>query len=585
MTFKSGWVCKPMALSGLGFTYGCVARAYEYPGDKGLKADGKQMRDWYERAAQAGDSEAAYLVALRSKDELKKRELFEQAAMAGHAKAAYQFSMLLPLDKSESIKWLSVAVDENVADAIYELGLRHRDGRGVKKDLNQTRQLWLQAAEAGSILAMVSLSSSYQFDSILFDKNTEKYQYWKQKTLNEKERRMANKIHYSISMQEDPYNAHVSTRVKYMLEHMDEQEKNITQTIENDHDYLKKKAKLYLLHQDGDVVLRNKAIVTYTRLARAGDVDSQFELATLLLNSKQPNSGELEEGHKWLITSANAGHERAIRKLTDAYKKGLYGFPKDLIKSLHYSEKLRGELTKHSNSPRNRLSRMFAYFESQNAEADLKKHERLKTIKMLRVPAQQGDANAQYHLAHLLMVERKRTESYSWIAKAAKNGNPDAQYLQARRIAHKKPRDKFAKLSFAYMKEAAEKNHPGAMLYLADNYSVGYKRVYLKRNMYQAYLLYNKALSMTNEDVIFVNKFGNPKMTSPITRDYVVAKLNKIPESIKRLKLHGLTAAQKNSYVEQWYLKEIENLDRKKNPQEYLDIINDQRDALLSSSR
>lgn len=135
------------------------------------------------------------------------------------------------------------------------------------------------------------------------------------------------------------------------------------------------------------------------------------------------------------------------------------------------------------------------------------------------------------------------------------------------------------------MKEAAEKNHPGAMIALAEIYYGGYKYINLKRNMYQAYLLFNKVLNSTNEEILFVNTYGYPRDPPSITRNYILARLNTIPESIKRLKLHDLTEAQKNSYVEQWYIKEIENLDRKGNPQEYLDIINDQREALLSTAQ
>lgn len=561
-TQKISWVCKPLAEEGFSFAYGCLAR---------VTSDPEKMHYWYEQAANSGDIDASYLVALQTKDPIRRKHLFEYAAHHGDIRAAYRYSKLLT--GKQALKWLTYAADRGQPDAQYELGDLYYNGSGVKMDLNKSRKLYIKAAEGGSLDAMMRMVSSYAIGTTLFKRNIEKSKQWEEATLSywKKLRRRCPRG----TMQEDLYGACGRDFLKpYPKMWESDRKKGANQ----DPQLLKNLANDYLRHTEGDPDLRSKAIEIYQKFATQGDVKSQIKLANILLLEGGTPENEKQKGLYWLKTAAKQNYEPAINMLIDIYAKGKYGIEADLEKAKYYNGREQQILLERPNTSRNRDERLIAYSRNRTLQAEIDKRERQATIKELITPATDGDADSQYQLAHLLMIERKRDESIKWLRKSAKNGNANAQYLVAYRITTSLLKKQY-KMAFDYYQSAARQGHPGALVYMGSMYSHGWRQLNLEKNLYLAKVYYQKALSLANGDTVYEDTFYS--LGFRITTEYVRNKLDKIPSSIKRLDLEGLSKHQKKEKINNWYYDEINRIKPSVNSSKMLNILNQQRGLLL----
>lgn len=126
-------------------------------------ADFAEARNWYSRAAGAGDAAALYNLALMSFDEKKDAqtlgqsiELIRKAAEQGlpQAAAALGYAYLtgqgVEQDLAEALKWNRLAVMQKEPGALANLGAMHEHGLGVRRDL-VTAYMWYDlAASFGS---------------------------------------------------------------------------------------------------------------------------------------------------------------------------------------------------------------------------------------------------------------------------------------------------------------------------------------------------------------------------------------------------------------------------------------------------
>jgi TPR repeat protein len=62
---------------------------------------------------------------------------------------------------SEAFKWMSMAAENDITEAIYSLGIMYWEGRVVKRDYQKAFQLILRAAEAGYAVAQHTIGSFY----------------------------------------------------------------------------------------------------------------------------------------------------------------------------------------------------------------------------------------------------------------------------------------------------------------------------------------------------------------------------------------------------------------------------------------
>jgi len=571
---KRGWACKPLAESGVSLAYGCLARAYEYPGGKGLHINATKMREWYEKAADAGDAEAAYLVALKSKDPARRKELLDKAAHKGNVKAAYLYSKTLTGE--QAMHWLTYAADHELPEAQYTLGNMYYAGKGVEKDFVKTRDLFTRSAEGGYLPAMMALVSSYAIGDALFERDVAKSKKWEAATLTRQKELQQQRIVHMASMQEEPHGARGFNYLEHFPALWEQERQTGARMQDGDPVLLKEKARGFVLQQQGDPELRKKAIDLYLKLANKGDANSQYELANILLLHGNTPEHEQAEGRRWLIAAAERYYEPAINKLIDAYEKGQYGFPTDLEKAIFYNDRKVRLLAE-----KNRRSAQFAYYRSQELQEKIDQGERQASINELMAPANQGDANAQFQLAHLLMIERKVKESLAWREKAAENGHPDAQYLEAQRITSSALQKQYAQKAFDYLQSAARQNHPGALAAMGDIYRRGYQRLNIEKNLYLAKVYYQEALSLAQGEIIYKNTFGNPRMTSYASAKFIRQYLEELPDAIKRLDLEGLTKEQKEEKINKWYYSEIEKLKPGEKTADTLELLNQQRDVLL----
>ncbi len=330
--------------------------------------------------------------------------------------------------------------------------------------------------------------------------------------------------------------------------------------------------------------LERMSTIDHLRIqASESNVDSQYQLAHMLLLSGNTPEHELEEGRRWLVVAAERNHEQALREIIDAHEYGKYGFPVDLHKSRLFSERLLRTLAKNSNTSINRSKRQFAYYRNQSIREKIDTNVRKQSIKELTAPAEAGDANAQFQLAHLLMINHKREESIRWREKAAENGHADAQYLEARRIMYSALQKKYADKALDYYRSASKQNHPGALAALGDIYRSGNRRMKIQKNLYVAKVYYRKTLAQTRGDTVYNHTFGSPGRTTFIPAKYIRKYLDELPDAIKRLDLEGLSPQQKETKIKDWYYHEIEQLEPGGKSADKLKLLNQQRDVLLKN--
>ena len=573
--YKPGLVCKPLADTGVTLAYRCVGHAYEYPGNEGLPVDAKQMRYWYEQAADHGDVEAAYLVALKTPDEARRMQLLRYSAEHGYAKAAYRYAMLLKND-AEKIQWITYAANKGSPDALYELGNIYRYGKGKKKDFAKTRQYWAQAAEAGSLHAMMALVSGYTADSVIFDRDPALAQKWgerfRQKRLAMKDR----DIHHEASMQEPAYDSAAANYQNIAAFELSVGENNASDSVAQQ----KRLAKECLSEQEADPRLRQKGLAIYRKIAEAGDLEIQYELARILLWSGPTPAKEQEEGRHWLVMVANAEYAPAVRSLVDEYEKGLHGFAVDLAKASEYNDKYRRLMEKTKGEKWRMAERGYSYDRQLRLERKIAAAGIEATLQNILPLAEQEDVNAEYEAACLLMKLDRRTEGMHFLEKAAANNHADAQYLIARKIMTSGLQRDKSDVALQYLKEAARQHHPGALAGLGDFYRYG--NIYLKMppNLYLAKIYYQAAVMQAADDIIYKNNFYATTINTYVSKANIQKYLDEMPEPIKRLDLKDLSPEQQVGHINNWYFEEISRLDASTDNKDIIKLLNQQREVL-----
>ena len=139
-----------------------------YANGFGVERDDKKAADWYRLAADRGDREAMFALAMFhlggrigtvNREEAAK--LLAAAAKLGHAAAAYDLGLLylegqlFPQDFTRAAELFRTAAQAGNPEAQYALATLYKDGRGVPKDLAEAARLLAAAALADNTDAQV----------------------------------------------------------------------------------------------------------------------------------------------------------------------------------------------------------------------------------------------------------------------------------------------------------------------------------------------------------------------------------------------------------------------------------------------
>ncbi|MEO6594761.1 MAG: tetratricopeptide repeat protein [Planctomycetota bacterium] len=123
---------------------------------KGLPRDWAAALMWYRRAARQGQRNARFNLGLMhkygdgvAKSWPKALAYFRRAAASGHVGSAQQLARFYNGAEGHRVRDALAAVDLGDTWAMHLLGLCHRDGEGVRKNLRRARALWTKAAAGG----------------------------------------------------------------------------------------------------------------------------------------------------------------------------------------------------------------------------------------------------------------------------------------------------------------------------------------------------------------------------------------------------------------------------------------------------
>ena len=139
-----------------------------YANALGVKRDYAKAAEWYQRAADGGDREGMFALAMMrlagrggpvNREEAVK--LLASSAKLGNPKAAYNLALLyldgqtLPQDLKRAAELLRVAADAGSPEAQYALATFYKEGTGVPKDIDKAVRLLQAASLADNVDAEV----------------------------------------------------------------------------------------------------------------------------------------------------------------------------------------------------------------------------------------------------------------------------------------------------------------------------------------------------------------------------------------------------------------------------------------------
>ena len=145
-----------------------LGELYANANGMGIKRDDAKAVEWYSRAADRGDREAMFALAMLKiagrggpADRNEAAKLLASSAKLGKAAAAYNLGLLylegqtFPQDLKRAAELFRQAANAGNAEAQYALATFYKEGRGVEKDLTEAAKLLRAAAIADNVDAEV----------------------------------------------------------------------------------------------------------------------------------------------------------------------------------------------------------------------------------------------------------------------------------------------------------------------------------------------------------------------------------------------------------------------------------------------
>lgn len=123
----------------------------------GVSKNQKESFKWYLIAAESGDYDAAFYVAL-----------------------SYANGDGIEKNYTEAVRWYKIAADKGSSSAMNNMAICYENGNGVEKNEDKAFSLYLKAAEAGGIIAANNVSGCYQKGTGT-EINPQQALFWKEK--------------------------------------------------------------------------------------------------------------------------------------------------------------------------------------------------------------------------------------------------------------------------------------------------------------------------------------------------------------------------------------------------------------------
>lgn len=401
-------------------------------------------------SAQRGDKEAQYQVANTYASPVHKEvernaatalEWYLKSAKQGYLPAQeqagryFQEGWGVEKDLQQALYWYQKAAEQGSKKSSHTLGLMYKDGEGVAADPRKAVQYFEQALPyddwATASSALVELHKEQ------FPEEGERLVYWMEYGYTEHQRYGLELIDAYSEGKLVPKN---DAKVFYFLNDM----------YQRDRAYPAQIFQLAALYEEGRGVVRNtaKAEELYKQAAKGehpdallrqtlkdnqaaldrGNPQAIFSVALAYVQHKQKNlsADEIDQVILWLEEASNKNHQGARRMLASFYFDELSGHRQDIEKSLAMHE----DIARDGDA--DIQIRLFEYYQDRDSE---------KALYWLEIAANQGDARAQFGLAHLTMngalgLEQDLVKAVDWYRASAEQGHPLAMFEMGHMYDH-----------------------------------------------------------------------------------------------------------------------------------------------------
>ncbi len=501
------WICEPLAWSGLASAQHCTAELY-VDGKQGAIRDVHTAAGWYGRAAEQGSEAAVASLVDRIPSKLTRKRILLRAAEAGNDAAAWELFVLLGAE--EGLSWLHVAIEKGHPEAIYQQSQYVRRGvHGFEQNEALARELWMDAAEKGSQGAAAELALAYERGNRPMGYSREQSLYWGRKVRND---------WVGVERWRTELSRHRELR--------DAAARGMPKAI-------------YALAMDyqgrasRDPWFVEEAHKWFTRAAEAGVAEAQFKLAHKHFGDRGATDDELALGRKWITEAADQGHRYALSNIVYYLEVGQHGFEADLTRARSYAETLLEVLDADKSRHKDRERRL-AEERLANLGTLIEKERNWEDgLADLETRAEAGEAEARYLLFEKHSQDIRRGDhNLAWglLELAAEQGHLEARYRVAFRTLTQPRTDKAEARAYAWMQDAAERGHRGAMVYMGRVYIRGIEKHGIAKDLTIARTLLEGSLEGLEGNIVYQRKSGS--RTVMTKRDGVERALASITDPV-----------------------------------------------------
>jgi len=169
-----------------------------------------------------------------------------------------------------------------------------------------------------------------------------------------------------------------------------------------------------------DVALARKNLPMLELAARRGSWRAMRTIAMALLDGRATGGRDVPRATALLTAASAAGDIDSMRVLSNAYRFGFYGFPRDYAKAVEWTKR-----DAETNDPLAINAVGLLYMEGEGRRSDP-----TAAVPWFRRAAEAGSPEGMNSLGLCLLngsgIERDRTEGVRWLEKAAAHGQPNA---------------------------------------------------------------------------------------------------------------------------------------------------------------
>ena len=126
---------------------------YMYEFSEGVEQDYTKALEWYNKAVNAGNAAAWYNKAVNAGN----------AAAMNNIGRMYEFGKGVEQDYTKSLEWYNKAANAGNATAMYNIGYMYDCGEGVEQDYSKALEWYNKAANAGNTAAMNNIGYMYDY--------------------------------------------------------------------------------------------------------------------------------------------------------------------------------------------------------------------------------------------------------------------------------------------------------------------------------------------------------------------------------------------------------------------------------------